>query len=106
MESDGLRRDERLLWWQANEVKHLRRETPVAILKRAMGPMKGNELARRSGYTPKHVSEVLNGKAPIRIDFALALERVLGVPANAFIDAQARIDLADARTRVKGLHEP
>lgn len=40
------------------------------------------ELARRLGVTPKHVSELLNGKAPLSHQLALALERVTGVPAR------------------------
>lgn len=40
------------------------------------------ELARRLGVTRKHVSELLNGKAPLSHPLALALERVTGVPAR------------------------
>ncbi|MDN5855137.1 MAG: ImmA/IrrE family metallo-endopeptidase [Actinomycetia bacterium] len=40
------------------------------------------ELARRLGVTPKHVSELLNGKAPLSHQLALALERVTGIPAR------------------------
>jgi HTH-type transcriptional regulator / antitoxin HigA len=40
------------------------------------------ELARRLGVTPKHVSELLSGKAPLSHGLALALERVTGIPAR------------------------
>lgn len=40
------------------------------------------ELARRLGVTPKHVSELLSGKAPLSHQLALALERVTGIPAR------------------------
>jgi HTH-type transcriptional regulator/antitoxin HigA len=40
------------------------------------------ELARRLGVTPKHVSELLAGKAPLSHPLALALERVTGVPSR------------------------
>ncbi|CAB4891468.1 MAG: ImmA/IrrE family metallo-endopeptidase [Actinobacteria bacterium] len=40
------------------------------------------ELGRRLGVTPKHVSELLSGKAPLSHPLALALERVTGVPAR------------------------
>lgn len=40
------------------------------------------ELARRLDVTPKHVSELLNGKAPLSYQVALALERVTGIPAR------------------------
>jgi HTH-type transcriptional regulator / antitoxin HigA len=40
------------------------------------------ELARRLGVTPKHVSELLSGKAPLSHPQALALERVTGIPSR------------------------
>ncbi|MGL5825359.1 MAG: ImmA/IrrE family metallo-endopeptidase, partial [Nocardioides sp.] len=40
------------------------------------------ELARRLGATPKHVSELLSGKAPLSHAMSLALARVTGVPAR------------------------
>lgn len=40
------------------------------------------ELARRLGVTPKHISELLNGKAPLSHPLALTLERVRGIPAH------------------------
>jgi HTH-type transcriptional regulator/antitoxin HigA len=40
------------------------------------------ELARRLGVTPKHVSELLSGKAPLSHALALDLERVTGVSAR------------------------
>lgn len=40
------------------------------------------ELARRLGVTPKHVSELLSGKAPLSHQLALSLEQVTGIPAR------------------------
>jgi len=40
------------------------------------------ELARRLGVTPKHVSELMSGKAPLSPQLALALDRVTGIPAR------------------------
>ena len=62
-----------------------------------MGTMTGIELARRCGCTPKHVSEMLNGKKRITTTLALVLERVLGVPMMRFTNAQMLADIADAR---------
>jgi HTH-type transcriptional regulator/antitoxin HigA len=39
---------------------------------------KQTELAKRTGYTTKHISLLINGKAPITEDTAIKLERVLG----------------------------
>lgn len=54
------------------------------------------ELARRLGVTPKHVSELLSGKAPLSHPLALALERVTGVGARIWNQYESgyRNDLA------------
>ncbi|MGH8583514.1 MAG: HigA family addiction module antitoxin, partial [Gammaproteobacteria bacterium] len=43
------------------------------------------ELAGRLGYTTKHVSQLINGKAAITEDTALRLERVLGGGAGFWL---------------------
>ena len=40
------------------------------------------EFAARTGFTEKHISQVINGKAPITPDAALRFERVTAVPAR------------------------
>ena len=40
------------------------------------------ELARRLDVSPKHVSKLLRGKAPLSHDMALRLENTTGVPAR------------------------
>ena len=40
------------------------------------------ELARRLAVSPKHISELLRGKAPLSHDMALRLENTTGVPAR------------------------
>lgn len=54
------------------------------------------ELARRLGVSPKHVSELLSGKAPLSHPLALALERVTGIPARIWNQYESgyRSDLA------------
>ena len=47
------------------------------------------ELARRLGYTQKHVSQLVNGKVPLSVDAALRLERVLGSPAEFWLSREA-----------------
>jgi len=44
--------------------------------------MTGAELARRMGVSEEHVDQLLNSKAPLSLDVAVGLERVLGIPAN------------------------
>ena len=60
------------------------------------------ELARRLDVTPKHVSELLSGKAPLSATVALGLERVTGIPARIWnrFEAGYREDLARARAKL------
>jgi len=48
------------------------------------------ELAERLGYTTKHVSQLVNGKAALTEDAALRLERVLGAPAHFWLTREAQ----------------
>ena len=57
------------------------------------------ELARRTGLTPKTVSEICNGKAPISPKTALALEKVFGRPAHFWLNLQRNFSEAMARRR-------
>lgn len=55
------------------------------------------EFAQRSGYTAKHVNQLLRGKAPISEDTALRLERVLGSTARFWLQREAEYREALAR---------
>jgi len=57
------------------------------------------ELAARTGISEKHLSEILNGKSAITIDFALSLEEIFGLPAKFWINLQKDYDEALARKR-------
>lgn len=50
------------------------------------------ELAIRTEYSPKHISEVVRGKKDISIEFANRLEYALGIPASFFVNLQANYD--------------
>lgn len=58
-----------------------------------------SEFAQRTGYTQKHVSLLINGKAPITEDTALKLERVLGSTARFWLTREAQYREAVARQR-------
>jgi addiction module HigA family antidote len=62
------------------------------------------ELARRTGLTPKTISEICAGKAPITPATALALEKVLQRPAHLWLNLQRAFDEADARSRARQQH--
>lgn len=57
------------------------------------------DLARRTDLTPKTISEICNGKAPITPPTALAFERVFRRPAHLWLNFQRRYDEAQARTK-------
>lgn len=55
------------------------------------------EFAQRTGYTTKHVNQLIRGKAPISEDTALRLERVLGSTARFWLKREAEYREALAR---------
>jgi len=55
------------------------------------------ELARRLGYTEKHVSQLINGKVPLTDEAALRLERVLGSNAGFWLAREAKYREHSAR---------
>jgi HTH-type transcriptional regulator/antitoxin HigA len=55
------------------------------------------DLARRTSLTPKTISEVCNGKAPVSPVTALALEKALQRPASFWLNLQRQYDEAEAR---------
>lgn len=57
------------------------------------------DLARRTGLTPKTISEICNGKAPITPPTAIAFEKVFQRPAHLWLNLQRRYDEAEARKR-------
>jgi addiction module HigA family antidote len=54
-------------------------------------------LAQRSGFTTKHISLLINGKAPITEDTAVKLERVLGSTMRFWMTREAQYREALAR---------
>jgi addiction module HigA family antidote len=58
-----------------------------------------SDLARRTGLTPKTVSEICNGKAPVTPPTALALEKVFSRPAHLWLNLQRQFDEDGARRR-------
>lgn len=57
------------------------------------------ELARRSGITPKTISEICSGNAPITPATALAFEKVFQRPAHLWLNLQSHFDEFEARQR-------
>ena len=57
------------------------------------------DLARRTGLTPKTISEICNGKAPITPPTALTFEKVFQRPAHLWLNLQLHFDEAKVRLR-------
>lgn len=55
------------------------------------------ELARRLGYSEKHISQLINGKVPITVDAAGRLERVLGSTMDFWLTLEANYQRHKAR---------
>ena len=55
------------------------------------------EFAKRMGYTPKHISLLINGKASITQDTAMRLECVLGSSAGFWLTREAQFCESKAR---------
>ena len=55
------------------------------------------EFARRCGRSPKLVSEIISGKAPVEPETALQFEKVLGVDASIWLGIEANYQLHMAR---------
>ena len=61
------------------------------------------ELARRLGFSPKHLNQLVKGKAPITEDTALRLERVLGSTANFWLNRETKYRERLARLQAKNV---
>lgn len=61
------------------------------------------EFARRAKMTPKHVSEIINHKAPLTAEYAVRFERVLrgGMKAAMWMALQGQYDVFHARKRLR-----
>lgn len=57
------------------------------------------DLAARTGFTPKHISSLINGKSRIEMDAALRLEKVLGVPHHFWLNLERNYQVYLARIR-------
>lgn len=58
------------------------------------------DLARRTGLTPKTISEICAGKAPITPATSLAFEKVFRRPAHFWLNLQRKFDEVEARRRI------
>jgi len=55
------------------------------------------DLAKRTGLSEKHISQIVNGQDPISPDTAIKLERALGTPAEFWNNLQKSYELDCAR---------
>lgn len=62
------------------------------------------ELARRLGYTEKHVSLLINGKVPLTVEAAQRLERVLGSTLDFWLALEANYRKHTARLEAAATH--
>jgi addiction module HigA family antidote len=55
--------------------------------------MTQKQLAAEAGIKPSVLSETIHGKRPVSLNMALALERVLSIPAEIWMNMQTQYDL-------------
>jgi len=55
------------------------------------------QLANKCGCSPRKINEIVNGKRAISPEFAIELEKVLGITAEMWVRMQAEFDLWRAR---------
>lgn len=55
------------------------------------------EFARRCGRSPKLISEIIGGKAPVEPETAIQFERVLGMDASVWLNIEADYQLHQAK---------
>ena len=58
--------------------------------------MTQKQLAIDTGIKPSVISETINGKRPVSVRMAAALEAVLGIPAEYWLNLQSQYDLDTA----------
>ena len=59
--------------------------------------MKKSDFAERCGISPKTVSQIIAGKAPVLPDMALTFEKVLGVSSSVWSGLNTTYELFEAR---------
>jgi len=76
---------------------------PGEILEETLGVrnIKKVDLAQRCGLSPKTVSQIISGKAPITPETAIQLERVVGVSANIWNNLEANYRLFRAKQSLR-----
>ncbi|HEY3295369.1 MAG TPA: HigA family addiction module antitoxin [bacterium] len=63
------------------------------------------EVARRTGFTPKHINSIISGKASITPETALRLERVLGVSSHFWLNLEQNYQASVERQREREMIE-
>ncbi len=58
--------------------------------------MTQKQLSMMTGIKPSIISETINGKRSVSLNMAMALEKVLEIPANLWMNFQAQFDIDTA----------
>jgi addiction module HigA family antidote len=64
--------------------------------------MTQKQLATESGIKASVLSETINGKRSVSLNVAVALEKVLGIPAEVWMNMQTQYDLDTANIATRG----
>lgn len=69
----------------------------VLALELELRSMTQQELAKRTGLTPKHIVSVMKGKSAITSETAIKLERAIGMPADYWMNLESQYQEIQAR---------
>lgn len=68
--------------------------------------MSQKEFAQKSGINISVLNEIIKGKRNINADYAVAIERVLGIPADSLMRIQSQYDIDLVRLRESKENSP
>ena len=86
----------------ANELQSFRPYHPGELLKEELEcrEIKQKELAKKFGLSYTMFNEVLNGKRPVSIEFALLMEVALGINTDLLVKMQTDYNMQTARKNI------
>ena len=56
------------------------------------------DLAKQMGVKASFLNEIIKGKRPITVDFAIILEKILGIPADYWVRFQSQYEIDKLNT--------
>lgn len=78
-------------------------KVPIQLLARQKG-LTGRDLAKTIGLTEPHLSRLLSGQIPMRIDYLKSIADILEIPVWKIVRAAEIIKIPDDEEEIKRLY--